>query len=192
LVQHQDLIQRPKNNLAMDLSLRQETASSSASRIFRGNRPRRDSNESDIERKGPLGLTTVYNPPIPAIADLIFVHGLGGGSQSSWSKNNDPTLFWPEQWLPSDAKFQDVRVHSFGYTSNLRSESVLNINDFAKSLLGAIDDCPLIPGDSDVGSLPLISTCYFSARNTCVTEIRFQLCSLPIVWEALWSSVPTY
>lgn len=176
----------------MDLPLRQETTSFTASRIFRGNCPRRDSNESDIERKGPLGLTTVYDPPLLAIADLIFVHGLGGGSQSSWSKNNEPTLFWPRQWLPSDAKFQDVRIHSFGYTSNLRSESVLNINDFAKSLLGAIYDCLLIPGDSDVGLLLFMSTCYFSARNMCVTEIRFQLCLLPIVWEALWSSVPTY
>jgi len=176
----------------MDLTLRQETTSFSAGRIFWGNCPRRDSNESDIERKGPLGLTTVYDPLLPVIADLIFVHGLGGGSQSSWSKNNEPTLFWPQQWLPSDAKFQDVRIHSFGYTANLRSESVLNINDFAKSLLGAIHDCPLIPGDSDVGSLLLISTYHSSVRNMCVTEIRFQLCLLPIVWEALWSSVPTY
>ena len=134
----------------MALPLRQETTSSGAGRIFT-RRPRLGSNESDIENKGPLGLTTIYDPPLPAIADLIFVHGLTGGSRSSWSKNNDPSLFWPQEWLPSDAKFQDVRIHSFGYNSKLGSESILNINDFAKSLLGAIYDCPLIPGESDVG-----------------------------------------
>lgn len=54
--------------------------------------------------------------------------------------------------MPNDAKFEDVRIHSFGYTSKLGGESILNINDFAKALLGAIYDCPLIPSDSDVGS----------------------------------------
>jgi hypothetical protein len=29
--------------------------------------------------KGPLGLTTVYRPRVPALAELVFVHGLGGG-----------------------------------------------------------------------------------------------------------------
>jgi hypothetical protein len=57
-------------------------------------RPRLASNESDVENKGPLGLTTIYDPPLPAIADLIFVHGLNGGSRSTWSENNDLTLFW--------------------------------------------------------------------------------------------------
>jgi len=111
----------------MELPVRQGTGSG-ASRILR--RPRAGSNESDIENKGPLGLTTLYNPPLNAIADLIFVHGLTGGSRSSWSKNNEPNLFWPQEWLPNDPKFQDVRIHSFGYTSKLGGESILNINDF--------------------------------------------------------------
>lgn len=31
--------------------------------------------------KGPLGLTTVYKPLGKAVADLVFIHGLGGGSR---------------------------------------------------------------------------------------------------------------
>lgn len=146
----------------MNLPLRQETSSSTssgASHIFT-RRPRSESNDSDHENKGPLGLTTVYNPLLSAIADLIFVHGLRGGSRSSWSKNNDPSLFWPQEWLSSDAKFEDVRIHTFGYNSKLGGESVLNINDFAKSLLGAIYDCPFIPGESDVGSSTYIPHYY--------------------------------
>lgn len=113
---------------------------------------RRGSNESDVDNKGPIGLTNLYQPRLNAIADLIFVHGLTGGSRSSWSKGNDPTLYWPQEWLPADPKFEDVRIHSFGYNSKLGTDSVLNINDFAKSLLGAIYDSPLIPTDSEVCS----------------------------------------
>jgi hypothetical protein len=63
----------------MNLPSRQETSSSTSSgagHLFT-RRPWSESNESDNENKGPLGLTTVYNPPLSAIADLIFVHGLG-------------------------------------------------------------------------------------------------------------------
>lgn len=98
--------------------------------------------------KGPLGLTTLFEPPSSAIADLIFVHGLGGGSRSTWTKSSDPALFWPQEWLPQDAEFQDVRIHTFGYDSNWLKESNLNIHDFAKSLLGSIHDCPRIPKGS--------------------------------------------
>jgi hypothetical protein len=86
--------------------------------------------------------------PFDAIADLIFVHGLGGGSESTWTETQngalDPTLYWPERWLPYEDGFNDVRIHSFGYDSNWTKESTLNIYDFAKSLLVAIMDSPTI------------------------------------------------
>lgn len=103
--------------------------------------------------KGPLGLTTVYDPGDAgqaAVADIIFVHGLNGGSQSTWSKGNIPSNFWPKAWLPVDDAFRDVRIHSFGYSSGLNRESVLNVRDFAKSLLCAVNDCPVIRQDGKV------------------------------------------
>lgn len=103
--------------------------------------------------KGPLGLNTLFEPTQPAIADLVFVHGLGGGSQSTWTKSNDPSLYWPKQWLPQDNAFRDVRIHSFGYNANWDKGSTLNIYDFAKSFLGSIQDCPRIPRGSTVWKL---------------------------------------
>jgi hypothetical protein len=100
--------------------------------------------------KDPLGLNTLYDPPDLAIADLIFVHGLRGGSRSTWTKSADPSLYWPKEWLPKDAGFQDVRIHSFGYDSHWEKESSLNIYDFAQSLLGCIHDCPSMPRYSKV------------------------------------------
>lgn len=103
--------------------------------------------------KGPLGLTTVHDPgPHRAVvANIIFVHGLNGGSQSTWSEGNKPSNFWPKAWLSTDDVFhQDVRVHSFGYPSGLSRESILNVRDFAKSLLAAMKDSPVISRDDEV------------------------------------------
>lgn len=96
--------------------------------------------------KGPLGITTLYDPgpDHSTVADLIFVHGLNGGSQSTWSKGNSPSLFWPQEWLPLDDGFQDTRIHTFGYASGISTSSILNVRDFARSLLGAIKDNPLM------------------------------------------------
>lgn len=104
---------------------------------------------SDGERaeKGPLGLTTLHEPQeaTPAV-DLVFVHGLGGGSRKTWAKTVDPSHFWPKAWLPEDVDFRDVRIHSFGYNADWveRRESILNIHDFSQSLLGEIKNNPSI------------------------------------------------
>ncbi|KAK3935808.1 hypothetical protein QBC46DRAFT_322718 [Diplogelasinospora grovesii] len=102
--------------------------------------------EQDETPKGPLGLTTLIDPgpDEPAIADVIFVHGLNGGSQSTWSKGNSLSHFWPKEWLPLDEAFQDVRIHTFGYPSAISRESVLNVHDFARSLLAAVKDSPVM------------------------------------------------
>ena len=113
---------------------------------------RRDAgaSESADDIRGPFGLTTLFTPLKQAVCDLIFVHGMGGGSRSSWTKSADASLFWPKEWLPQDTEFADVRIHTFGYNSNWEKESSLNIHDFAKSLLGSVHDCPAILRGSNV------------------------------------------
>lgn len=105
-----------------------------------------DSTNDFHASKGPLGLTTLHDTGSgqTTIADIVFVHGLNGGSQSTWSKGNDETNFWPKTWLPMDDAFCDVRIHSFGYSSGLSRESILNVRDFASSLLAAIKDSPVM------------------------------------------------
>lgn len=135
---------------------RSKSRSSSAGRSFFGRTvARRDGSNGDSfsdDIKGPFGLTTLFSPAESAVADMVFVHGLGGGSRSTWTKSSDPSLFWPQEWLPQDSAFQDVRIHSFGYNSNWDKESTLNVHDFAKSLLGSIQDCPDILRESNVST----------------------------------------
>lgn len=128
-----------------------EVSGTKPSKTFFGNIIRRDTKISKIESndsaKGNYGLTTLYTPSgQEPVADLIFVHGLNGGSQSTWTKGDEST-FWPKAWLPRDDAFKTARIHTFGYHSGLSKESVLNIQDFARSFLGAISDAPSIqPG----------------------------------------------
>ena len=130
-----------------------DRASKSLTRAITG-RFRFDLRESDNGEapNGPLGLSTLYQPPGngPTAADLVFVHGLNGGSSSTWTKGDVSTHFWPKQWLPSDEAFHDVRIHTFGYSSGIGKESILNIPDFSRALLSAIHDSPTIPREERV------------------------------------------
>ena len=98
--------------------------------------------------KGPLGLNLLHAPSEPLI-DFIFVHGLGGGSRKTWSKSPNPYHYWPKEWLPRDSDFRHVRIHSFGYAATWgeKKKSILDVNDFARSLLGEIRDDPTIRRD---------------------------------------------
>lgn len=74
------------------------------------------------------------------VADIVFIHGLGGGSRKTWSFSPDCSHYWPQSWLPADQEFSDVRIHTFGYKADWgeRRQSVLDIHDFAQSLLGTL------------------------------------------------------
>ncbi|PWY75065.1 NACHT and WD domain protein [Aspergillus heteromorphus CBS 117.55] len=95
--------------------------------------------------KGSLGLTLLHSPPSPLI-DIIFVHGLGGGSRKTWSKSPSISDFWPQSWLPNDPAFAHVRIHTFGYDSDWANgkRNCMNIHHFARSLLGELFTSPCI------------------------------------------------
>ena len=105
---------------------------------------RRESESSD-ELRGPYGLTLLHAPFEPLI-DFIFVHGLRGGSRKTWSRSGAIGHFWPQQWLPAEPRFKNVRIHSFGYNSDWggRRGSDLTIHDFGQALLGDIYNSPYL------------------------------------------------
>lgn len=132
--------------------------------------------DNDDERsRGPLGLRLLHSSPEPLI-DLIFVHGLRGGSVKTWRKGNDPRFFWPQFWLPVEPGFRNVNIHSFGYDSDWAStkSSILNIHDFGQSLLeemrnsshltGSDSNAPIILIGHSMGGL-VIKKAYNLARD---------------------------
>lgn len=104
------------------------------------------------ESKGPFGLNTVSHPANAndVIVHVILVHGLGGGSEHTWTKDD---IFWPRDLLPLQDPFQNACIHTFGYDSDFKKSSTLSINDFSKSLLNSIPNNPSIR-DTDVRGPP--------------------------------------
>lgn len=97
------------------------------------------------DEKGALGLNLLFQPS-EAQVDLIFIHGLGGGSRKTWSKTNLLRDFWPGEWLPKDPAFSRVRVHSYGYDSDWTkgNTNCLNIHHIGKSFLMELATSPHI------------------------------------------------
>ncbi len=79
----------------------------------------------------------VYQPSSQAPLDVIFIHGLGGASHRTWSKYQDPRLFWPQQWLPLEPDICEARILTFGYNAKFLAGGPpsTSIVDFAKDLL---------------------------------------------------------
>lgn len=129
------------------------------------------------ESRGAYGLNLLYSPPEPLV-DLIFVHGLGGGSVKTWCKGGDRRLFWPQVWLQRETDLQNVRVHSFGYNADWKDtkETYLNIHDFGRSLFGDMSTSPHLRHDKDVGGVQVFSV------GTLLTNLRPVLSLLDIPW----------
>jgi hypothetical protein len=97
-----------------------------------------------------LGLITLFEPQVPTIADLIFVHGEDGGSKSTWTSSNEPVKYWPQEWLSQSLGFTDIRIHAYGYEPNQFLKSMVTVSEHAQLLLSSIRDCPTMSSDSDV------------------------------------------
>lgn len=136
-----------------DLPLRQGHSQALEAKWKEPSRERRDD---------PLGLTILHEPESSPSADIVFVHGLGGTSRHTWSRNRDLQLFWPLEWLPYEPELATARIMTFGYNSHFSSvsqkqENILNISDFAKDLLFSMKFATR-KGERrlDIGSAPII------------------------------------
>jgi serine/threonine protein kinase len=86
----------------------------------------------------PLGLIVIHQPNSPPALDIIFVHGMGGTSRATWSKDRDPEYFWPGKWLPFEPEMASARILSFGYNATFAASGpavVTGIADVAGDLL---------------------------------------------------------
>ncbi|KAK5167353.1 uncharacterized protein LTR77_007052 [Saxophila tyrrhenica] len=111
-------------------------------------------------RTDPVGLTVLHEPKDVPIADLVFVHSLGGGSFRSWTKDDRPDALWPLTWLSTESLIESARITTYGYsayTSASDPDRLLDISGFAKDLLAKLrfghgrEDRSL-----DAGGVPII------------------------------------
>jgi pimeloyl-ACP methyl ester carboxylesterase len=89
-----------------------------------------------------MGLRVLHEPrEMTTIVSVVFVHGLGGSATETWTHHPSNT-FWPTL-LHEDDEFANVRVSTFGYDASFGNifapKNTLDISDFAKQLLDALD-----------------------------------------------------
>lgn len=105
------------------------------------------------QKNFPCGLKLLYQGE-NSIVDLIFVHGLTGDRERTWTAK-DATKPWPETLLPS--KVPNARILTFGYDAYISDwrgmVSKNRIGNNAMNLLAAVasyreeddtDNCPII------------------------------------------------
>jgi pimeloyl-ACP methyl ester carboxylesterase len=80
----------------------------------------------------PVGLQVLHQPDAPHVVDIIFVHGLGGGSRTTWTQHQDPEFLWPLKFLPHESEINEARISTFGYHTDLKKASIFEL---AKALL---------------------------------------------------------
>ncbi|KAI4220320.1 MAG: hypothetical protein LQ349_008116 [Xanthoria aureola] len=93
---------------------------------------------AEASNQDPLGLKIIHKPAGDPRVDIVFVHGLGGGSRTTWSKNHNPEFFWPLKFLPFEPDINEARILTFGYNANFRrgsGKNKMSVLDFAKDLL---------------------------------------------------------
>ncbi len=87
------------------------------------------------------GIKTRHSPALvqDLVADIVFVHGLTGSADSTWTTHKDD-LHWPSQFLCHDVI--DVRISTFGYDADVvglwNSVSQNRIGNHAENLLGSL------------------------------------------------------
>jgi len=96
-----------------------------------------------------LGLCAVAGCESPSrLCDVVFIHGLGGGSHSTWTSQHISDGFWPN-WIGSD--FPELGVWTLGYRADVSawtSES-MPLADRGTAMLEAL-------ANEGIGERPLI------------------------------------
>ncbi|KAI0971312.1 Alpha/Beta hydrolase protein [Xylaria arbuscula] len=91
--------------------------------------------------KPKCGIKVLHEPP-NAIVDLVFVHGITGHRDYTWSANRNSES-WPKLMLPS--RTPEARILTFGYDASVigfwRGISGNSIGDHSNNLLSALSGC---------------------------------------------------
>ena len=78
------------------------------------------------------------NPRDDAVADIIFVHGLGGDKLSTWQSSKSSETLWPA-WLAEDSPH--INVYSVGYDASPSAwlGNAMPLGDRASNLLALME-----------------------------------------------------
>jgi len=121
------------------------------------------------------------NDPNGAVADIIFVHGLGGDAESTWTAKNSG-LSWP-QMLVQD--IPGVSIHSLAYDAALLNwlGGAMPLSDRANEVLDELESC-------NIGKRPIVFICH-SLGGLVVKQLLRAADPLPAQhhWKRIYDAV---
>lgn len=87
------------------------------------------------------GLQRIHTPTETIAADVVFVHGLNGDSQTTWKGESD--VFWPRELLANDLK--KCSIWTYTYDSNIMMDKKASnsikttLEDLANDLVDSVE-----------------------------------------------------
>lgn len=130
--------------------------------------------------RGIYGLKKCHDPE-DAVADIVFVHGLTGNRESTWTDKESGT-FWPAQLLPKDVP--KARIMTFGYDADVvhfwAMASQNRIGDHASNLVNSLaqlrertetEDRPIVFVTHSLGGL-VFEDAMLLSKNSAEKHIR--------------------
>ncbi|KAH1912575.1 hypothetical protein KXW47_007498, partial [Aspergillus fumigatus] len=117
----------------------------------------------------PIGLKLLHEPSEPALVDVIFIHGLTGDRERTWTAKGQIEP-WPKTLLPT--VLPKARVLAFGYdayvTGLLDLVSKNRIGNHAKDLLGKL---AIYRGRDDTENRPIFFVCHSLGGLVCIDAL---------------------
>ncbi|KAI0456108.1 hypothetical protein F5B21DRAFT_502584 [Xylaria acuta] len=130
----------------------------------------------------PSGIKELHCPPLGSTVDIVFIHGLTGDRERTWTAENASEP-WPKTLLAS--KLPTARILTFGYDAYVTDwKSVVSQNRIANHSLNLLTSLAHYrEGKEDTNEHPIIFVCHSLGGLVCQdalsnarqrTERRFQ------------------
>ncbi|KAL4878662.1 hypothetical protein BJY04DRAFT_195344 [Aspergillus karnatakaensis] len=130
-----------------------------------------DNQENASDRaRSPTGLKLLARGLSQPTVDIIFVHGLTGDRERTWTAPN-AIASWPEDLLP--AEIPNARILTFGYDANVTDwRGMVSINNIANHAMNLVTALATWRERDGTNERPLIFVCHSLGGLVCQDAIN--------------------
>ncbi|KAF2665820.1 hypothetical protein BT63DRAFT_428769 [Microthyrium microscopicum] len=113
----------------------------------------------------PSGIKLLYGAE-NAIIDILFIHGLTGDREKSWTTQGSVATLWPQSLLP--ARIPNARVLTFGYDAHVADwRGMVSKNRIGNHAMNLLTTLATYREDDDSDQRPIIFVCHSLGGLVC-------------------------